>query len=89
MIRRLSRLESMETTWLVHGQIYFVLRPLFFLAIAGILVNPHILFLPWLCLLLRWLLLLLRLLRLLIALISRTLATAGTCLLLLYGRHLG
>jgi hypothetical protein len=36
--------------------------------------------------LLRWLLLLLRLL---IALISRTLATAGACLLLLYGRHLG
>jgi hypothetical protein len=37
-------------------------------------------------LLLRWLLLLLRLL---IALISRTLATAGACLLLFYGRHLG
>jgi hypothetical protein len=33
--------------------------------------------------------LLLRLLRLLITLISRMLATASACLILLYGRHLG
>jgi hypothetical protein len=56
-------------------------------AAAGILVDPHILFLEGMCLLLRLLLLLL-LLRQLIALISRTLATAGAPLLFLYGRYL-
>jgi hypothetical protein len=86
MIRRLTWLESMEATGLVHSQIYCIFRPLLFLASADILVNPHILFLPRLRLLLRWLLLLLRLL---IALISQMLATAGACLFLLYGRHLG
>jgi hypothetical protein len=49
-------------------------------AATGILVDPDILFLEGLCLLV--------LLRLLIALISRTLATAGAPLFLLYGRHL-
>jgi hypothetical protein len=49
-------------------------------AAAGILVDPHILFLEGLRLLL--------LLRLLIALISRTLATAGAPLFFLYGRQL-
>jgi hypothetical protein len=89
MIRRLTRLESVENTGLVHGQINCILWPLLLLARSSILVNPHILLLPWLHLLLRWLLLLLRLLRLLIALISRTLATTGACLLLLHSRHLG
>jgi hypothetical protein len=84
MIHRLTRLESVENTGLVHGQINCILRPLLLLASAGILVNPDILFLPRMRLLLWWLLLLL-----LIALIPRTLATAGACLLLLYGRHLG
>jgi ABC-type cobalamin transport system permease subunit len=86
MIRRFTQLESMEATRLVHSQIYYILQPLLFLAIFDILVNPHILFLPRLRLLLWWLMLLLRLL---IALISRTLATAGACLFLLYGCHLG
>jgi hypothetical protein len=67
MIRRLTRLESVENTRLVHGQTNCILRPLLLLASAGILVNPDILFLPRLRLLLWWLLLLLRLL---IALIS-------------------
>jgi hypothetical protein len=82
MIRWLTRLESVEHTGLVHGQINCILRPLLLLASAGILVNLDILFLPRLHLLLL-------LLRLLIALISRTLATARAYLLLLYGRHLG
>jgi hypothetical protein len=86
MIHRIPRLESMENTGLVHGQINCIFRPLLFLASADILVNLDILFLPRLRLLLRWLMLLLRLLT---ALISRTLATTGACLLLLYGRHLG
>jgi hypothetical protein len=86
MIRRLTRLKSMEATWLVHSQIYYILWPRLFLASACILVNPHIHLLPQLRLLLWWLLLLLRLL---IALISWTLATAGACLLLLYSLHLG
>jgi hypothetical protein len=86
MIRRLTRLESMEDTGLVHSQINCIFCPLLFLASAGILVNPHILFQPWLRLL-QWRLLLL--LRLLIGLISETLATAGAYLLLLYGCHLG
>jgi hypothetical protein len=67
MIRRLTRLESVENTRLVHGQTNCILWPLLLLASAGILVNPDILFLPRLRLLLWWLLLLLRLL---IALIS-------------------
>jgi hypothetical protein len=89
MIRRLTRLESVKDTGLVHGQVNCILRPLLLLASADILVNLDILFLPRLRLLLRWLLLLLKLLRLLIALIFRTLATVGACLLLLHGRHLG
>jgi hypothetical protein len=46
MIRWLTRLESMENTGLVHGQINCILRPLLLLASASILVNPDILFLP-------------------------------------------
>jgi hypothetical protein len=80
MIRRLTRLESMEHTGLVHGYTNCILRPLLLLASAGILVNPRPRLLLW------WLLLLLRLL---IALIFRTLATAGSCLPFFYGRHLG
>jgi hypothetical protein len=76
----------MKTTWLVHGQTHGVIRPLLFLARAGVLIDPYIFLLPRLRLLLRRLL---WLLMLLIALISRTLSTAGACLLLLYGRHLG
>jgi hypothetical protein len=88
MIRRLTRLECVKHTRLVHGQTHRILRPLLFLTsdAAGILVDPDILFLKGLCLLLRLLLLLL--LRLLIALISRTLATAGAPLLFLHGRYL-
>jgi hypothetical protein len=52
---------------------------------AGILIDPDILLLEWLCLLLRLLLLLVRLL---IAFISRTLATAGAPLLFLYSCYL-
>jgi hypothetical protein len=84
MIRRLTLLECVKHTRLVHGQTHYILRPLLLLAgaAAGILVDPDILFLEGLRLLLRLLLLLLRLLlllllRLLIALISRTLATTG------------
>jgi hypothetical protein len=76
----------MEATGLVQCYIYGVLQPLLLLARADILVDPDIFLLPRLHLLMRQLLLLLRLL---IALISRTLATAGACLLLLYNRHLG
>jgi hypothetical protein len=85
VIRRSIRLEGMEATRLVQCNINGILRPLLLLARAGILVDLDIFLLPRLRLLLRWLLLL----RLLIALISRMLATAGACLLLLYGRHLG
>jgi hypothetical protein len=85
MIRRLTRLECVKHTRLVHGQTYRILRPLLLLtgSSASILIDPDILFLEGLRLLL-WLLLLL-LLRLLIALISRTLATAGAPLLLFHG----
>jgi hypothetical protein len=82
MIRRLTRLECVKHTRLVHGQTHCIFQPLLLLASAatGILVDPDILFLEGLRLLL--------LLRLLIALISRTLATAGAPLFFLYGRHL-
>jgi hypothetical protein len=80
MIRRLTRLECVKYTRLVHGQTYCILRPFLLLAsaTAGILVDLDILFLEGLLLLLR----------LLIALISRTLATASAPLFFLYGRHL-
>jgi hypothetical protein len=67
MIHRLIRLEGVETTWLVHHNIDGILRPLLLLASAGILVDPHVLLLPWLLWLLRLLLLLLGLLILLIS----------------------
>jgi hypothetical protein len=87
MICRLTRLERVKHTRLVHGQTHCILRPLLLLTggSAGILVDPDILLLEWLRLLL-WLLLLL--LRLLIALISRTLATAGAPLFFLHGGYL-
>jgi hypothetical protein len=89
MIRRLTRLECVKHTRLVHGQTHCIFRPLLLLTggSAGILVDPDILFLEGLQLLLRLLLLLL--LRLLIALVSRPLATAGALLLFLHGCYLG
>jgi hypothetical protein len=85
MICRLTRLECVKHTRLVHGQTHCTLRPLLLLTggSAGILVDPDILLLEWLRLLL-WLLLL----RLLIALVSRTLATAGAPLFFLHGGYL-
>jgi hypothetical protein len=82
MICRLTRLECVKHTWLVHGQTYCILWPWLLLAgtAAGILVNPDILFLEGLRLLL--------LLRLLIVLISRTLASAGAPLFFFYYGHL-
>jgi hypothetical protein len=83
MICRLTRLECVKHTSLVHCQTHCILRPLLLLAgtAASIFVDPDILFLERLRLLL-WLLLLL--LRLLIALISRTLATTGAPLFFFY-----
>jgi hypothetical protein len=54
MIRRLTRLECVKHTRLVHGQTHRILRPLLLLtgATAGILVDPNILLLEGLRLLL-------------------------------------
>jgi hypothetical protein len=81
MICRLTRLECVKHTRLVHGQTHCILRILLLLtcASAGILVGPDILLLERLCLLL---------LRLLITLVSRTLATAGAPLFFLYSGNL-
>jgi hypothetical protein len=88
MIRRLTRLECVKHTRLVHGQTHRIFRPLLLLTgdTAGIFIDPDILFLEGLRLLLRLLLLLL--LRLRIALVSRPLATAGALLLFLHGCYL-
>jgi hypothetical protein len=88
MICRLTWLECVKYTRLVHGQTHCILRPLLLLpgGSAGILVDPDILLLEGLRLLLRRLLLLL--LRLLVALISWTLATTGAPLFFLHSRNL-
>jgi hypothetical protein len=85
MTCRLTRLECVKHTWLVHGQTHCILRPLLLLAgtAAGILVDPDILLLEGLRLLLRLLLL-----RLLIFLISRTLDIVGAPLFFLHCGHL-
>jgi hypothetical protein len=85
MICRLTRLECVEHTRLVHGQTHCILRPLLLLSggSAGILVDPDILLPEGLRLLLRLLLL-----RLLIVLIPRTLATAGAPLFFFHSRYL-